>query len=395
MVKIAMLGFGTVGSGVGELLLMNAEKLRSSTDKEISIKYILKRSPVDDERFKDCQVSDFSVIENDPEVSVVVEVMGGVGDALEYTRRAMKAGKSVVTANKELVAKHGMELMRLAAENDVCYLFEASVGGGIPILHPLNQCLCANAIDEIYGILNGTTNYILTQMYKNGSSFDSALAEAQRLGYAEADPTADVEGHDVCRKICILSDLAFGRNTAPELVETEGIRAVSAENVSLAGKLGCRIKLLGRAKRIGERACVYVAPHLVGEDSLLSGVDDVFNGIVVRGNAVGEAMFYGRGAGKLPTASAVVSDILNVVQRAARPVTTGWSAAEEDYIISPQELESRWFVRADAGDAQRLAAFGEVVEDGANAAVITDGMLRRELDEKLAGVQVLSVLRVI
>ena len=309
MVNVAILGFGVVGSGVAEVLATNGPHIDQKVDDLIRLKYILDVRDFPDSPFADKVVHDFSVIENDPEVSIVVETIGGAKAALDFTRRALRAGKSVVTSNKELVAEHGCELLKLAAEQGVSYLFEASVGGGIPILRPLNQCLAANEIEEITGILNGTTNYILTRMIRGGLSFDAALKEAQANGYAEQDPTADIEGHDACRKICILASLAFGRHIYPRQVPAEGITGVTLSDVAWAEACGKKLKLLGRAIRQADgRVCAYVSPHLVDVENPLAGVEDVFNAIAVKGNAIGDVMFYGRGAGKLPTASAVVAD---------------------------------------------------------------------------------------
>ena len=281
----------------------------------MELKYILDVRDLSATPYADKAVKDFSVLENDPELDLVVESIGGARVALEFTRRALMAGKHVVTSNKELVASHGRELLDIAREKNVNYLFEASVGGGIPVLRPLTWCLAGNQIQEIAGILNGTTNYILTRMVKGGVSFDAALKEAQARGYAEADPTADVEGLDAGRKICILSDLAWGREVRPEAISVRGISGVDLKDVAIASGAGYRVKLLGRAMRLaGGRQAAFVSPHLVPESCPLAGVDDVFNAIMIRGNAVGDVMFYGRGAGDLPTASAVVGDIIDIAR---------------------------------------------------------------------------------
>ena len=292
MVNVAILGFGVVGSGVAEVLATNGAHIDRKVDDLIRLKYILDVRDFPDSPFADKVVHDFSIIENDPEVNIVVETIGGAKVALDFTRRALMAGKSVVTSNKELVAEHGCELLRLAQEKGVSYLFEASVGGGIPIIRPLNQCLAANEIEELCGILNGTTNYILTRMIRAGLSFDAALKEAQQNGYAEQDPTADIEGHDACRKICILASLAFGRHVYPRQVPTEGITGVTLSDVAYAESCGKKIKLLGRAMRRDDgKVCAYVAPHLVDGEDPLAGVEDVFNAITVKGNAIGDVMF--------------------------------------------------------------------------------------------------------
>ena len=262
MVNVAILGFGTVGSGVAEVLTTNGGLIDRRVDDLVRLKYILDVRDFPDSPYKDLFVKDFAAIENDPELNVVVETIGGATIALDFTTRALKAGKSVVTSNKELVATHGYELLQLAKANGCSYLFEASVGGGIPILRPLTSCLAANELEQVTGILNGTTNYILTRMIRAGLTFDQALAEAQANGYAEKDPTADVDGHDACRKICILAALAFGRHVYPDQVPTQGIRGVTLEDVAYADSVGCKIKLLGRAIRQPEgKVCAFVSPQ--------------------------------------------------------------------------------------------------------------------------------------
>lgn len=271
---------------MAEVLTKNADSIARKAGEPVEVKYILGRHDYPDSPFRDLVVTDFSIIENDPEVTVVAECIGGTGAARDYTLRALKAGKSVVTSNKEVVAECGDEFFAIAREKNLNYLYEASVGGGIPIIRPLGSCLAANEITEIYGILNGTTNYILTKMIKEGLSFDTALAQAQEKGYAEADPTADVEGFDACRKICILASLSFGRHIYPAQVPTQGITGITSEDVALAEAAGMKIKLLGRAVRQEDgKVVAYVAPHLIPEDQQLAGVEDVFNGIVVRGDA--------------------------------------------------------------------------------------------------------------
>ena len=309
MIKVAIMGHGTVGSGVYEVFDMNADKIAKTVGEPVEVKYVLDLRDFSSLPYGNKFVTDFSVIENDPEVTVVAEVMGGVGAAYQFTKRCLEAGKSVCTSNKELVATKGEELLKIAEEHGVNYMFEASVGGGIPIIRPMLQCLAANEFNQICGILNGTTNYILTQMIHNGVTFEDALRQAQVNGYAEKDPTADIEGHDACRKICILSDLAYGDKFDPDTVSCEGITKITLEDVANADKLGCVIKLLGRSVRCEDgTAYAYVAPHLIHKESPLAAVEDVFNAIMVDGNATGEVMFYGKGAGKLATASAVVAD---------------------------------------------------------------------------------------
>ena len=400
MVNVAILGFGTVGSGVAEVLCDHEKSIAGKADKPVCLKYILDIRDMPDSPFADKFVKDFSVIEQDSEVDIVVETIGGATVALDFTRRALMAGKSVVTSNKELVAMHGYELTQLALEKGVCYLFEASVGGGIPIIRPLSQCLAATDILEIYGILNGTTNYILTRMIKAGLPFEVALREAQDNGYAERDPSADIEGHDACRKICILSAIAFGRHIYPDQVPTEGITKIALEDVDYAEAAGKKIKLLGRAIRMENGSiCAYVAPHLVDHSLPISGVEDVFNGISVRGDAIGDVMFYGRGAGKLPTASAVVADVIDIAKNMGHRKAMSWQPGSADAACGNADLASCWYVRA-AGDLP--AALGQVqVLDRANAAegewacITCEAMTRSQLDEKLAGAEVLSVIRVL
>ena len=402
MVNVAILGFGVVGSGVAEVLATNGPHIDQKVDDLIRLKYILDVRDFPDSPFADKVVHDFSVIENDPEVSIVVETIGGAKVALDFTRRALRAGKSVVTSNKELVAEHGCELLKLAAEQGVSYLFEASVGGGIPILRPLNQCLAANEIEEITGILNGTTNYILTRMIRGGLSFDAALKEAQANGYAEQDPTADIEGHDACRKICILASLAFGRHIYPRQVPAEGITGVTLSDVAWAEACGKKLKLLGRAIRQADgRVCAYVSPHLVDVENPLAGVEDVFNAIAVKGNAIGDVMFYGRGAGKLPTASAVVADVIDAAKHRDEKKRVFWAEGGEDTTVSPDGLASAWYVRGsgDAGAAKAALPGARLLEradaPAGEFALVTPPMTRAELDGKLAGAEPLSVFRLL
>ena len=398
MVQAAILGFGTVGSGVAEVLTGHEESISRKLSERIGLKYILDVRQFPDSPFADKFVSDFSVIENDPEVDIVVETIGGATVARDFTIRALKAGKSVVTSNKELVARHGYELLQLAKENKVSYLFEASVGGGIPIIRPLGQCLAANDILEICGILNGTTNYILTRMIRAGLSFEDALKEAQDNGYAERDPSADIEGHDACRKICILSALGFGRHVYPEQVPTEGITGITLADVDYAADAGCKIKLLGRAVKDGESGKVraYVAPHLVDGEHPLAGVEDVFNAITVKGDAIGDVMFYGRGAGKLPTASAVVADVIDAAKHLNTRKYLEWGEGGADVTADPAQLSCRWYVRAMGA----LNVEGKVLTranagEGEQALITAAAMTRAQLEEKLQGAQILTVLRVL
>ena len=402
MVNVAILGFGTVGSGVAEVLTTNGGLIDHRVDDLVRLKYILDVRDFPDSPYKDCFVKDFADIESDPEVDIVVETIGGAKIALDFTTRALKAGKSVVTSNKELVATHGYELLQLARANGCSYLFEASVGGGIPILRPLTSCLAANELSQVTGILNGTTNYILTRMIQAGLTFGQALEEAQAKGYAERDPSADVDGHDACRKICILAALAFGRHVYPDQVETQGIRAVTLEDAGYAASQGYQIKLLGRAIRQPEgRVMAFVAPHLVPGGNPLSGVEDVFNAIAITGDAIGDAMFYGRGAGKLPTASAVVADIMDIAKDLRRDHRNSWEEGAPDLVVSPRELASPWYVRAGAREGELQAALGQLQplsRAGAPAgetAAITAPMTQPQLEERLAGLEVRSRFRVL
>lgn len=346
MIKAAIMGHGTVGSGVYEVLEMNAQKIAQSLGEPMEVKYVLDLRDFSSLSYADKFTKEFETIEKDPEISVVAEVMGGVGAAFTFTKRLLCAGKSVCTSNKELVATHGEELLKIAREHNVGYLFEASVGGGIPLIRPMLQCLAANEIDEICGILNGTTNYILTQMIDNGISFESALRQAQENGYAEKDPTADIEGHDACRKICILSDLAFGDKFDPDAVSCEGISNITLRDVACADKLGRAIKLIGRAVRCEDgTAYAFVAPHLVEKSSMLAAVEDVFNAVMVNGNATGEVLFYGKGAGKLATASAVVADMMDCAFHKDRRRQIFWGDGSQHLLRPLDTFSSAWYVR--------------------------------------------------
>ena len=402
MVNVASLGFGTVGSGVAEVLTMNRALIDQRTRQQVRLKYILDVREFPDSPYKDFFVKDFSIIENDPDVDIVVETIGGATVALDFTRRALAAGKSVVSSNKELVATHGYDLLQLAKENGVSYLFEASVGGGIPVLRPLTNCLAGNEIQQVCGILNGTTNYILTRMIRAGLSFEQALKEAQDNGYAERDPSADIEGHDACRKICILAALSFGNHIYPDQVPTQGITAITLADVDYANSCGYKIKLLGRALHMdGNKVCAYVAPHLVSGSDPLSGVEDVFNAIKITGNAVGDAMFYGRGAGKLPTASAVVGDIADIAKDVKTRKCNEWGPGSKDLVQSPDSLTFRWYVRANGTLDQARSLCGEITplaRGGAPAheiAFLTEAMTQTQLNGKLAGLDVQSTIRVL
>lgn len=402
MATIAILGYGTVGSGVLEVLRRNAASIERRAGQPVTVKYICDIRDFSSHPDAALFVNNIDVILSDPEVTAVVETIGGLKPAYFYVKSALESGRHVVTSNKELVATHGYELLQLAKANGVSYLFEASVGGGIPILRPLTNCLAANEVEQITGILNGTTNYILTRMIKAGLTFEQALKEAQDNGYAEKDPTADVDGHDACRKICILSALACGQHVYPQQVPTQGIREVTLADVAYADSCGYKIKLLGRCLREPEgKVCAFVAPHLVSCENPLAGVEDVFNAIAVTGNAVGDVMFYGRGAGKLPTASAVVADVIDIARDPKRDRGNQWGPGSEDLVVSSDSLTSRWYVRANLSMDQARLACGEILplaRSGApaqEAAFLTQPMTYPQLMDRLAGVETCSVFRVL
>ena len=353
MKQIAIAGLGVVGGGVADLLVNHAAVIEKNAGEEVRLKAVFTRTKKPDSPFASYFVSDFSEIEQDREIDLVVETIGGCTVALDVVTCALKAGKHVVTANKQLVAEHGLELFALAKANGVNFLFEASVAGGIPVLNPLTRCLGANEITEVSGILNGTTNYILTQMLENGESYADALANAQRLGYAEADPTADVEGIDAARKSCILSGLAFGKNVSPDDIHVEGISKVDALDAAFAESGGMKIKLLGRTLvQNGKRFC-FVSPHFIKASALLAGVNGVFNAVCVRGSEVGEVLFAGPGAGRYPTASAVVGDIIDIVKNPGRVQPCQWAPCEEKPADFSQ-FTARFYVRLESGEAPAL-----------------------------------------
>ena len=363
MIQIAVLGYGTVGSGVVEVINTNHDSINKRAGDEIQIKYVLDLRDFPGDPVQEILVHDYEEIINDPEVAIVVEVMGGIEPAYTFVKRALEAGKSVVTSNKALVAKHGVELLDIAKKKDINFLFEASCGGGIPIIRPLNSSLTADEIDEITGILNGTTNYMLYKMSTEGADFDEVLKDAQAKGYAEADPTADIEGYDACRKIAILSSLAFGKFLDYEEIPTEGITKITPEDMMYAKAMGMTIKLLATSRKVGGNSFyAMVAPFLVGQDSPLYSVNGVFNSIFIHGNVLGDAMFYGSGAGKLPTASAVVADVIEAAKYPRQSMMTVWS--EEKMVLEDKsERENRFFVRVKGTEALKEEleqTFGEI-----------------------------------
>ncbi len=362
MIQVAIMGHGVVGSGVAEILLTHKDSLTKKAKEEIYIKHILDLREFPDLPYADKFTKDFNDIVSDDEVKVVAELMGGVNPAFDFVKRCLEAGKSVVTSNKELVAKKGAELLATAKKHNVNFLFEASVGGGIPIIRPLNNCLVANDVDEIAGILNGTTNFILTKMIRESMSFKDALTLAQQLGYAERDPSADVEGHDACRKICILASLAFGKHVYPDNIHTEGITNISLEDVEYASQWGGVIKLIGEVKHLeNDMLDIFVSPMFVSNESQLSSIDDVFNGILVKGDATGDVVFYGKGAGKLPTASAVVADIVDCVKHISARKYLFWEDCDGSNVIPYEESTCAMYVRATGSMDTAERIFGTVM----------------------------------
>lgn len=401
--KVAVMGYGTVGSGVVEVIESHEKVIKKRTDGEmLTVAHILDLRDFPGDPHEALLTKDFNDILNDDEVKVVAEAMGGVNPAYEFTMKLLQAGKSVVTSNKELVAQKGVELLTAAKENGVNYLFEASVGGGIPIIRPMDQCFAANNIEGVAGILNGTTNFILTKMIEEDMSFEAALKLAQENGYAEKDPTADIEGFDACRKVCILASLAFGKHVYPNQVETEGITNITLEDVSYLAGINGVIKLLGQIFYLDEnRIAAFVSPAVVFRGSQLASVNDVFNAILVRGDAVGDVCFYGRGAGKLPTASAVVADMVDAAKHTERRKIFGWQEGSEDYVIDHKTcIEMQFYVRAKADKTSVQEIFHDVKflsrrgQPSDETAFITDKMTETRLQEKLKGIDVINIIKV-
>ncbi len=406
MVSVAIMGHGVVGSGVAEILTTHKKKLFAGLGEEIYIKKILDLREFPDSPLADRFTKDFNDILNDREIRVVAEVMGGVNPAYDFVKKCLKSGKSVVTSNKELVAAKGAELLEIAKENNVNFLFEASVGGGIPIIRPMSQCLVANNVDEVAGILNGTTNFILTKMIADGMQFDDALKLAQDLGFAERNPAADIEGHDACRKICILASLAYGKHVYPDAVHTEGITKITLEDVKYAEAFGCVIKLIGKVKKLEDgKIDILVAPMLVPNESQLANIDYEFNGIMVRGDCTGDVVFYGKGAGKLPTASAVVADIVDCCKHLKTRKYLYWTDGDGKNILPAEQSVSAMYVRANGTDviskAENIFGSVSIIEraDADDTAFVTSEITYGEFNEKIAslandGVEVLSTIRI-
>ncbi len=397
MTNIAVLGYGTVGSGVVEVITKNHDIVNKRAGKDINIKYVLDLRDFPGNPVQEILVHDYNIILTDPDVSIVVEVMGGINPAYGFVKSALEAGKSVVTSNKELVAAHGAELLEIAKKNNENFLFEASVGGGIPIIRPINQSFTADEIYEITGILNGTTNYILTKMADEGSDFESVLKLAQEKGYAERNPEADVEGYDACRKIAILTSLVCGKQVDYEDIYTEGITKITGTDIQYAKALSGAIKLLGTSKWIDGKIYSMVAPFIIGGEHPLRNVNGVFNGIFINGNMLGDTMFYGKGAGKLPTASAVVADVVDAVKHEGTNIMTIWDK-EKVKLGDKKDFSCKFFVRVQNTKSEIEAVFGEVSYVEAEGitgetAFLTEQMTELQFDEKIKALDMLSRIR--
>ncbi len=387
MIQIAVLGYGTVGSGVVEVIETNKADINKKAAEDLAVKYILDLRDFPGDPYESKVVHDYSIILNDPEVKIICETMGGTKPAYDFTKQALLMGKSVCTSNKELVAAHGPELIRIAKEKHCNYLFEASVGGGIPIIRPINYSLTAEHIDSITGILNGTTNYILTKMDREGADFEDVLKEAQDKGYAERNPEADVEGYDACRKIAILSSLMSGKNVSYEDIYTEGITKITAADFKYAKQMNKSIKLLALSRDTQDGFFAMVAPFLISREHPLYSVNDVFNAVYVHGNMLGDSMYYGRGAGKLPTASAVVSDVVDCARHQGKTIMCFWDEAKVE-VADVTSARRRFFVRiaADKREAA-MSAFETMAEVNVGLmkefGFMTQEMTEKEFDEKI------------
>ena len=406
MAKIAVLGFGVVGSGTVELFYKNKDKITEKAGCDLDIKYILDLRDFPGNPFESKLTKDVKDIVNDDEVTLVAECMGGVNPAFDFVKSCLERGKSVVTSNKELVAKKGALVLKTAMEHNCNFLFEASTGGAIPIIRPLHQCLAANDITAVAGILNGTTNFILTKMINENMPFEEALSTAQKLGYAEKDPTADVEGHDACRKICILSSLAFGKHVYPEWVHCEGITKITAEDALYADSWGGAVKLIGSVKKMPDgKILPMVRPAFVCKGNLLSSVSDVFNGIMVYGDAIDQVMFYGRGAGKFPTASAIVADLIDAAKMNGTSISQVWEdSADNGFIADYKDDVLPFYVRAKGVSADKAkSVFGDVEmlsrkdQPDDETAFITPPINERGFNKKLAELsgEILGTIRVL
>ncbi len=392
MSKVAVMGYGTIGSGVVEVIASNSEVIAERTGEAVEVKYVLDLRDFPGSPVENLLIKDYKIIVDDPEIDIVVETMGGVNPAYMFVKECLENGKSVCTSNKELVASHGAELLAIAMDKNVNFLFEASVGGGIPIIRPINHSLTAEVIEEITGILNGTTNFILTKMRDAGADFEDVLKEAQDLGYAERNPEADVEGYDACRKIAILTSLAYGKQVDYNDIYTEGITKITSTDFKYAKKMNATIKLVGRSKMEDGKVSAMVSPVLVKQGHPLYTVDDVFNGIFVRGNMLGDSMFYGKGAGKLPTASAVVADVIEAARNKGNNIRVIWNSEKlelQDY----KDVKNKFFVRIKETPSivdEVNANFGKIVPldigiEG-ECAFLTNYIAEREFESKIANI---------
>lgn len=399
MIKAAVMGYGTIGSGVVEVLDINRSSIAKRAGDAIEVKYILDLRDFPGDPIQDKVVHDYKTIVEDPEVKIVVETMGGVEPAYTFVKSMIEAGKHVTTSNKALVAAKGAELIALAREKNVNFMFEASVGGGIPIIRPLNSCLTADEIEEITGIVNGTTNYMMTKMSEEGKEFDDVLKDAQNKGYAEKDPTADIEGYDSCRKIAILTSLVCGQQVDFEDIHTEGITHITSTDIKYAKAMGRSIKLLATSKKVENGYVAMVAPFLLPASHPLYSVNDVFNAIFVHGNVLGDAMFYGSGAGKLPTASAVVADIVEIARHMDLNIAVEWSSQKLE-LVDFHVLVNRYFVRTKADKTAIEQVFGPVeyvLPEGVTGenGFLTEKISEAEFEAKMAQLKdVLQTIRV-
>lgn len=394
--KVAVMGYGTIGSGVAEILEINKDKITQRVGEEVTLKYILDLRDFPGDPNEDKVVKDYKIIEEDPEVGLVVETMGGVEPAFTFVKAMLEKGKHVTTSNKNLVAAKGAELIQIAKDNNVNFQFEASVGGGIPIIRPLHECLTADVVEEITGILNGTTNYMLTKMANEGLDFDVVLKDAQKKGYAEKDPTADIEGFDPSRKIAILTSLVCGQQVDFEDIHCEGITKISTDDFAYAKAMGRSIKLLASSKQVGNTYSIMVAPFMLSATHPLAGVNDVFNAVFVRGNVLGDAMFYGSGAGKLPTASAVVADVVDMLRYRDKDEYLTWSP-EKIELVDFKNSVNAFFVRTTSSESEVEAVFGKVtyapaVVEGERA-FLTEEMTEAQFEEKSAKIEMVNRIR--
>ncbi|MBO6155224.1 MAG: homoserine dehydrogenase [Lachnospiraceae bacterium] len=394
--KVAIMGYGTIGSGVAEVLEVNKDVIAKRVGEPLELKYVLDLRDFEGDPIADKIVHDYKTIVEDPEVDIVVETMGGVEPAYTFVKAMLEAGKNVATSNKALVADKGADLIATAKANNVNFMFEASVGGGIPIIRAIQECLTGDVVEEIAGIVNGTTNYMMTEMSEKGSDFDDVLKDAQAKGYAEKDPTADIEGHDACRKIAILTSLVAGRHVDYNDIPTEGISHITATDIKYAKAMGRAIKLLATSKEVGDTYVARVAPFLLEPSHPLYNVNGVFNAVFVHGNMLGDGMFYGSGAGKLPTASAVVGDVVRMAKHVNMNIKIEWHHDKLE-LADASQMENRFFVRTTSDKAAVEAAFGEVeyVDAGVSGELGFITSLMKECDyvAKSAGVDVLQMIR--